>query len=115
MEYLTCFFNSSLFKFAFKDYFPELLGDTRELRKVFFDTIPLKLATDEVWYKEILGLILTKKTQGLSTATLEAEVDEKLFDLYQLTTAERAIICPTLGLAAPSLDSISATSLADNE
>lgn len=42
LKYLTCFFNSKLFKYCFSDNFPELQGGTRELRKVFFDKIPVK-------------------------------------------------------------------------
>jgi hypothetical protein len=40
VSYLAAFLNSSLFKFCFRDNFPELLGGTRELRKIFFDKIP---------------------------------------------------------------------------
>lgn len=47
LKYLTCFFNSKLFKYCFSDNFPELQGGTRELRKVFFDKIPVKQITDE--------------------------------------------------------------------
>ncbi|TAE05138.1 MAG: hypothetical protein EAZ95_20075, partial [Bacteroidetes bacterium] len=42
LQYLTCFFNSKLFKYCFADNFPELQGGTRELRKVFFEKIPVK-------------------------------------------------------------------------
>ncbi len=42
VSYLAAFLNSSLFKFCFRDNFPELLGGTRELRKIFFDKIPVK-------------------------------------------------------------------------
>lgn len=45
--YLTAVFNSSLFKCCFKDNFPELLGNTYELRKVFFEKIPIKKPTKE--------------------------------------------------------------------
>lgn len=37
LKYLTAFFNSKLFKFCFKDNFPELLGNTFELSKVFLN------------------------------------------------------------------------------
>ena len=42
MAYLTAFLNSSLFKYCFRDSFPELQGGTRELSKIFFDKIPEK-------------------------------------------------------------------------
>lgn len=41
VAYLTAFFNSSLFKYCFRDSFPELQGGTRELSKIFFDKIPV--------------------------------------------------------------------------
>jgi hypothetical protein len=46
LKYLTCFLNSKLFKYCFSDNFPELQGGTRELRKVFFDKVPVKKITD---------------------------------------------------------------------
>jgi len=42
LKYLTCFFNSKLFKYCFSDNFPELQGGTRELSKVYFEKIPVK-------------------------------------------------------------------------
>lgn len=48
LKYLTCFFNSKLFKYCFSDNFPELQGGTRELSKVFFDKIRVKqISADE--------------------------------------------------------------------
>ena len=41
IAFLTAFLNSSLFKKCFIDNFPELQGGTRELRKIFFDKIPV--------------------------------------------------------------------------
>ena len=46
IAYLTAFFNSSLFKFCFLNNFPELQGGTRELRKIFFDKIPILKVDD---------------------------------------------------------------------
>jgi len=39
--------NLKIFRYCFRDNFPELLGGTRELRKVFFDKIPVKQITAE--------------------------------------------------------------------
>ncbi|MBS1632840.1 MAG: hypothetical protein JST10_09735, partial [Bacteroidetes bacterium] len=97
LEYLTAFLNSSLFKFAFKDYFPELLGETRELRKVFFETIPIKYPDDVEWYKKTLAHIEKNKTLGLPINAYLKEIDEKIFSLYELTGDERLLITLTLG------------------
>lgn len=48
VAYLTAFLNSSLSKFCFLDNFPELQGGTRELRKIFFDKIPILKVTNEI-------------------------------------------------------------------
>ena len=92
MNYLTIFFNSRLFRFCFKDNFPELLGETRELRKVFFENINVKPIEDETWYTKMLSKILDKMQAGLATEELQHEIEEKLFDLYQLNSDERCLI-----------------------
>ncbi|RYD52376.1 MAG: type II restriction endonuclease [Sphingobacteriales bacterium] len=114
LEYLVCFFNSSLFKFAFKDYFPELLGDTRELRKVFFDNVPVKDTQNEEWYQSILKAIQEAKAKNISTTELEIRIDEKLFDLYELTAEERSLIWSSPGTTASSLAAISARSFPES-
>lgn len=97
LEYLTAFFNSSLFKFTFKDYFPELLGETRELRKVFFETIPVKYPNDVEWYKKTLEHIEKNKALGMPINTFLKEIDEKIFSLYELTVEEKSLIMSALG------------------
>ena len=69
MAYLTAFFNSSIFKFCFRDSFPELQGGTRELSKIFFDKIPIKKISPE-----------------------QNEAFRKAVDLYNLTNEECKVI-----------------------
>ena len=81
MAYLTAFFNSSIFKFCFRDSFPELQGGTRELSKIFFDKIPIKKITpeqNEAFRKAVTSIQLdyTKKSA--------VSIDIMLFDLYNL-------------------------------
>lgn len=92
LSYLTLFFNSSLFRFCFKDKFPELLGETRELRKVFFETIEVKTITDETWFKEKLEQMLVAMKEGLPTLELQNEIEETFFDLYELDIDERILV-----------------------
>ncbi len=92
MDYLTAFLNSKIFKFAFKEYFPELLGESRELRKVFFETVSVKPVSDESWYAEKVALIQANKQQGVPTLSLENEIDKRLFNLYELTPENKEII-----------------------
>ena len=114
LEFLTCFLNSSLFKFAFKDYFPELLGDTRELRKIFFETIAVKEPSDDTPYRDVLEDILAAKESGEATDALEAKVDELIFDLYDLTTEERSLILSTAGKSTGSRELSSSMSVSES-
>ncbi len=66
LKYLTCFLNSKLFKYCFSDNFPELQGGTRELRKVFFDKIPIKQINDkqEIPFALILDYLVALKKEN---------------------------------------------------
>ena len=89
MAYLTAFLNSSLFKFCFRDSFPELQGGTRELSKIFFDKIPVKQITNEQnkVFREALN-----KIQYCYTKECARLIDSMIFDLYNLSEDERQII-----------------------
>lgn len=86
MAYLTAFFNSSLFKFCFRDSFPELQGGTRELSKIFFDKIPVMQVSDTIneMFREEVNAIQSDYTKEQAT-----KIDNLLFDLYNLTDEER--------------------------
>jgi hypothetical protein len=94
IEYLTAFCNSSIFKYCFIDNFPELMGGTRELRKIFFELIPVKQINDEInnVFKGKVEQVQSLKKQGIETIEIEKEIDLLLFDLYDLTIEEREVI-----------------------
>lgn len=89
VSYLAAFLNSSLFKFCFRDNFPELLGGTRELRKIFFDKIPVLQVSDSI--NETFRHIVNK-LQASYTKEQARNIDNMLFDLYNLTADERKVI-----------------------
>jgi hypothetical protein len=89
VAYLTAFLNSSLFKFCFRDSFPELLGGTRELSKIFFDKIPLLMINDK---QELEFKKLVIDIQENYSKQKALHIDEMLFDLYKLTAEEKKII-----------------------
>ena len=94
LEYLTCFLNSSLFKFCFLNNFPELLGGTRELRKVFLEKIPIKEVTPSQnrLFADKLRQIQKLKNDNKSTHLIEVDVDQMIFDCYDLTQKEKDAI-----------------------
>ena len=87
--YLTAFLNSSLFKYCFRDSFPELQGGTRELSKIFFDKIPVLKITSE---EEQLFIDAIDDIQKSYTGQKAKVIDTMLFDLYGLSTEERQTI-----------------------
>lgn len=89
MAYLNAFFNSSLFKFCFRDSFPELQGGTRELSKIFFDKIPVLQVSDSIneSFRHMVNEI-----QSSYTTKQAIEIDNMIFDLYNLTEDERKVI-----------------------
>jgi adenine-specific DNA-methyltransferase len=94
LGYLTAFFNSSLFRFAFKEYFPELLGDTRELSKVFFETVTV-LPVDETtntFFESAIEKIISMKKNGQNPEQLEQEIAVALYKVYGLSDYEIQLI-----------------------
>ena len=89
LAYLTAFFNSSLFKFCFRESFPELQGGTREMSKIFFDRIPVLQVNDEDNEKFVELVYDIQREYSKEKAI---QIDERLFNLYNLTTEEREAI-----------------------
>ena len=89
LAFLTAFLNSSLFKFCFADKFPELQGKTRELSKIFMDEIPVMKVNDD---EEARFLMIVEATQKNLSKEKLLEIDNAIFNLYQLTEEERDYI-----------------------
>jgi hypothetical protein len=86
LGYLTAFLNSSLFKCCFRDNFPELLGNTYELSKIFVELIPIKqpnLQEDEL-FEKLVPLVQFAKAHGqhAAYAFLEGLVDACVMECY---------------------------------
>ena len=89
IAYLTAFFNSSLFKFCFRESFPELQGGTREMSKIFFDKIPVKQISnkEEELFKNAIDDIQNEYNKSKAIV-----IDSMIYDLYNLSEKERQII-----------------------
>ena len=92
--FLSAFFNSILFRFCFKNNFPELFGDTRELSKIFFEQIPVIEVDDfiDTNFTELVKEISDMKIAGKETKTIENQIDQIIFELYKLTPEEISFI-----------------------
>ena len=89
VAYLTAFFNSSLFKYCFRDSFPELQGGTRELSKIFFDKIPVYEVSDT---QNLQFQDAVEDIQKEYNKQKAQRIDSMLFDIYALTAEERKFI-----------------------
>lgn len=87
--YLTAFLNSSLFKFCFKDDFPRLQDEGRELSKVFFEKIPVLPVSPD------MEKVFAAKVQDIQAAYSREkalEIDKMIFDHYKLSQTDREAI-----------------------
>jgi hypothetical protein len=94
IAFLAAFLNSSLFKFCFLNNFSELQGGTRELRKIFFDKVPvLKVdnKTNKMFEEKVIE-VQKLKLKNIETKNIEIEIDNLIFCLYGLTKVEKNII-----------------------
>ncbi|TVP80731.1 MAG: hypothetical protein EA353_03160 [Puniceicoccaceae bacterium] len=66
VAYLTAFLNSALFKYCFRDNFPELMGNTYEVRKIFIDILPVKKPTplEAALFEKLVPLVQFIKKSG---------------------------------------------------
>ncbi|HMU05603.1 MAG TPA: TaqI-like C-terminal specificity domain-containing protein, partial [Saprospiraceae bacterium] len=88
IEWLVCFFNSKLWAYCFRDNFPELLGGTRELRKVFMEEIKIKKVDDDILEKCKAFIHRIK----LGDETAKDEIELLVYNVYGLTDAEIRVV-----------------------
>lgn len=90
-EFLTAFLNSSLFKFCFRDSFPELQGGTRELSKIFFDKISVLKVSENInlKFKELITEAQRLRKKGEITREIEVKIDNMIYDLYDFSESEK--------------------------
>ncbi len=86
LHYLTAFLNSHLFRCCFRDNFPELMGNTYEVRKIFVDAIPVKKPTPSQAdvFKKLIPMVQFAKVQEQTTPAtfLEDLIDACIMECY---------------------------------
>jgi 50S ribosomal subunit-associated GTPase HflX len=79
-----------------------LLGDTREIRKVFFETVTVKPAINTEVFDQKVLFIEQQKARNLSTFIEEHEIDKLIFEHYELTSFEISLIEESSSLSVVS-------------
>ena len=92
-----------------------MLGDTLELRKVFFENVTVRGVDNDILIAEKLDLISECRLSGLSTVQLEKDIDAMIFDIYELTASERSMIAGIATSSALSESSINLISSSERE
>ncbi|MCX6014517.1 MAG: N-6 DNA methylase, partial [Chloroflexales bacterium] len=99
LKYLTGFLNSNVSQLWIRSNCPELQGGTRELSKIFMENLPIPPITtaNQPLVTDIEGhvvQILAAKQGDINADTRadEAAIDQLVYQLYDLTPAEIALI-----------------------
>jgi len=98
LKYITALLNSKLLTYAFRIFYAggDLRGNTFRYKKVFLEHLPIpKLsAPDRKPFENIVNKILEAKKSdpNSDTSTLESQIDQLVYKLYNLTEKEIAII-----------------------
>lgn len=101
LDSLISYLNSKLFKYIFLETFPELQGNSRELRKVFMEQIPMIKVAEET--NDEFKILVSKISKCLienpnaDTKDLESEIDKLVYKLYELTDEEIKVIEESVG------------------
>ncbi len=96
LKYLSAFMNSKLYKFCFENNFSVIQGGTRVQSKIYIEQIPVK-QINELQEKEFENkldkiLSLKKSNPKADTSAIEKEIDALVYELYELTEEEIAIV-----------------------
>jgi adenine-specific DNA-methyltransferase len=107
LEWIVAFLNSHLFRACFRDNFPELMGNTYEVRKIFVELLPIKKPSpcETEAFRSLVPLIqLAKKHEQLSEYQfLEDLIDACVMECYfRDHMAERDLLF--LDVIAPDLE-----------
>ena len=99
IKYLVGYFNSAISAKWIRENCPELQGGTRELSKVYFEHIPIPPVTTANQYlttqiEQRVDQISVVKTANpkANISALEAEIDQLVYQLYELTPEEICMV-----------------------
>ena len=92
--FVAAILNSSVSWWIIRQTASEKQNAYYEFKPMYVSQIPIPLATDEQkqTLETLVDQIIELKKQGGETTELEAEIDEIVFDLYELTADERRLI-----------------------
>jgi len=108
LKYLLGYFNSKIAHKWIRENCPELQGGTRELRKIFFENIPVPHLSNPLQqpFIDLVNMILEGKENGLDTTALEQQIDLMVYRIYEFTYEEVKVIDPEFKLIKEAYERI---------
>lgn len=93
MKYLTGLLNSKLIAFWLR-YMGKMQGSNYQIDKEPLMNIPIKMVSNEIEEKIItlVERIIELKKLDKDTQDLENQIDEMVYDLYELTEEEKKLV-----------------------
>ena len=94
LKYILALINSKLFDFIYWTINPERGEALAQVKAMHLDQLPIKLTTDDVQFSIItlVDEIMKLKVQQSDTTSIEAEIDQLVYELYGLTAEEIKIV-----------------------
>jgi hypothetical protein len=96
LKYLVAILNSAMGGWLIRIIFPELQGGTREINENIFINFPIPKIPDKSQqpFITLVDQILAAKQKdpNTDTSTLERQIDKMVYELYELTPNEIAIV-----------------------
>lgn len=70
------------------------MGETRELRKVFFDIIPVKEVSDDInkQFEELIENYITSTSKNKNRDDIDKIINESIYKLYSIDDNEKDLI-----------------------
>jgi adenine-specific DNA-methyltransferase len=117
LPYLVAVLNSNLFRCCFKDNFPELMGNSYELSKIFMDKVPIKKpdAAQAALFETLVSLVQAAKAKAktcdeaayaLAGEFLTQVIDACVMELYFATHMAERKLAITAALHSVLPDSV---------
>jgi hypothetical protein len=94
LKFLIGYLNSKTSHRWIRENCPELQGGTRELSKIFFENIPIPELTEieQKPFVDLVEKVIKGKEREEDTSVLEKEIDQLVYELYDLTDEEIKIV-----------------------
>lgn len=106
IKYLLGLINSNLLKYYFGFIGVMTAGGAFTLKHATIQQLPIRVAKNQKIFSDLVDKVLSLKSEGKNTTSLEQEIDNIVYKLYELTYDEVKVIDPLFTLSEVEYDAI---------